>query len=78
MQRGKNGTAFFESLHVFVVVIRSLIVPAAEENTNPVWPNNSSVTFFMRLFWLCFELFASLISRYALEKAAGLGHRISR
>ena len=44
----------------------------------PVWPNNSSVTFFMRLFWICFELFASLISRYALEKAAGLGHRTSR
>src|ERR1022692_657829 len=45
------------------------------DDATPVWPNNSSVTFFMRLFWICFELFASLISRYALEKAAGLGVR---
>src|ERR1017187_3119378 len=40
----------------------------------PVWPNNSSVTFFIRFFWLCFKPFASLISRYSLEKAPGLGH----
>src|ERR1022692_1415431 len=40
----------------------------------PVWPNNSSVTFCIPFFWPCFKPFASLISRYALEKAAGLGH----
>jgi hypothetical protein len=35
MEGGENGTVFFKSFHVFLVVIRSLIFPASEENANP-------------------------------------------
>src|ERR1035438_10150400 len=48
MEGGENRTAFFKSFHVFIVVIRSLIFPASEENANPFngQSANDGVVFF--------------------------------
>src|SRR5258707_15448114 len=35
MEGGKNGTSFLEGLQVFVVVVRSSILPAPEEDADP-------------------------------------------
>ncbi len=35
MEGGENGTVFFKSFQVFIVLIRSLIFPTSEENANP-------------------------------------------
>ena len=35
MKGGKDGTLFLEHFHVFILVVRRPVLPAAENNPNP-------------------------------------------